>query len=386
MTRLRLKAILAATLLCFPAGSCLHAQSGPDAAALWRAYAAHFLTEDGRVVDPQGGDRTTSEGQSYALFFALVNDDRASFDRVLGWTKANLADNNLGAHLPAWEWGKRKDGSWGQMDPNSAADSDLWISYDLIEAGRLWKSTQYREIGLRLLHEIARRETATLPGFGPVLLPGEYGFHLKKSWILNPCYMPLFLLNRLTKVNPAGPWIGIALMQPELMRASTRKGFAMDWVSYTPGSGFEPSRENAVNSQGALGSYDAIRVYLWAGMTSDEEPARRDILQALSGMSSYLAQHAAPPEKVDAQGEPMGADGPVGFSASVLPFLDGVGDQAAVSRQMQRIESQLDEKTGLYGKVPTYYDQNLILFGTGWMQKQFRFSADGELIVQWQSR
>ena len=33
---------------------------------LWNSYAAHFIDGQGRVVDPQGGGRTTSEGQSYA--------------------------------------------------------------------------------------------------------------------------------------------------------------------------------------------------------------------------------------------------------------------------------------------------------------------------------
>ncbi len=381
----RMAAAAVLIAVCASAGL-LRAQSGGSAAALWQAYSAHFLSADGRIIDPQGGDRTTSEGQSYALFFALVNKDRAHFDQALAWTNANLANNDLGRHLPAWEWGRRKDGSWGQMDPNSAADSDLWIAYDLIEAGRLWKEPKYTTIAQQMLHQIARLETATLPGFGPVLLPGEYGFHLKNSWLLNPCYTPLFLLDRLAKVDPAGPWIGIALKQPDLIAKSAPGGFVMDWVSYTPGSGFQPSLANAVKSDGAVGSYDAIRVYTWAGMTSPEQPDRAEILQALRGMREYVAQHGAPPEKVNAQGVPLKNDGPVGFSAAVLPFLASLGDSAAVAGQLQRVESQLDEKTGLYGKVPTYYDQNLILFGLGWTEKQFRFSPSGELIVPWQHR
>jgi hypothetical protein len=43
---------------------------------LWTSYEAQFIDPQGRVVDPQGGNRTTSEGESYALFFALVNNDR----------------------------------------------------------------------------------------------------------------------------------------------------------------------------------------------------------------------------------------------------------------------------------------------------------------------
>uniref|UniRef100_E6QIZ0 Endo-1,4-D-glucanase n=1 Tax=mine drainage metagenome TaxID=410659 RepID=E6QIZ0_9ZZZZ len=358
-------------------------QGVEEPARLWQAYTAQFLSSDGRIVDPQGGDRTTSEGQSYALFFSLVNNDKARFEAVLEWTEKNLAEGDLGAHLPAWEWGKKKDGTWGALDPNSAADSDLWIAYDLIEAGRLWHDSRYVALGKRMLPLIARRETAVLPAFGPVLLPAANGFHLKNSWILNPCYTPVFLLERLAKVDPAGPWIGIAIKTPELIARSSPGGFAMDWVSYTPGTGFQPSLSNAVKEQGALGSYDAIRVYLWTGMLSDELPAKRRMMHALNGMSQYLTEHGAPPEKVNSQGAPFATDGPVGFSAAVLPFLESIPDPAEVARQAVRMKSQLDEKTGLYGKVPTYYDQNLILFGGGWLARQYHFASNGELIVSW---
>jgi endoglucanase len=53
------------------------------------------------------------------------------------------------------------------------------------------------------------------------------------------------------------------------------------------------------------------------------------------------------------------------------------------TQQKQRIDAQLDPATGLYGKDPAYYDQNLILFASGFDQKKFGFGPDGELKVQW---
>ena len=143
---------------------------------LWNAYAGSFIDEQGRVIDPQGGGRTTSEGQSYALFFALADNDRARFDQVLKWTQDNLAGGDLQAHLPAWLWGKTKDGEWKTLDPNSAADSDVWIAYSLVEAGRLWKNSDYTNLGRQMMVLIARHEVAELPGFGPMLMPGPTGF------------------------------------------------------------------------------------------------------------------------------------------------------------------------------------------------------------------
>ena len=363
---------------------------------LWNAYVAHFLDAQGRVVDPQGGGRTTSEGQSYALFFALANNDRARFDQVLNWTKDNLADGNLATHLPSWLWGKSNEGDWKTLDATPAADSDVWIAYSLVEAGRLWKSPAYTNLGRQLMSQIARKEVAELPGFGMMLMPGPTQLFLHKgTWTLNPSYVPLFIFQRFAVIDPAGPWSAIALNTPRFLRQSTRHGFAMDWVDYVPSDGFYPASAPGATASGAaqqkkndppppVGSYDAIRVYLWAGMIDASGQTHNDVVSALSGMGSYLANHGAPPEKVNDQGIPLEQDGPVGFSAALLPYLRAFpGGEKAAAQQRIRMSAQLDPTSGLYGKDPAYYDQNLVLFATGFLDERFSFGPRGELIVEW---
>jgi endo-1,4-beta-D-glucanase Y len=51
-------AIIAALSLFTAAGGC---KQGPW--TLWDSYAARFIDGQGRVIDSQGGGRTTSEGQ-----------------------------------------------------------------------------------------------------------------------------------------------------------------------------------------------------------------------------------------------------------------------------------------------------------------------------------
>jgi endoglucanase len=369
-------------LLCIAAGAAVTVHGQTDHARLWNAYAGRFISNDGRVIDPLTGDRTTSEGQSYALFFALVNNDRGHFDKVLSWTIANLGDGDLTQHLPAWSWGHTKEGPWGVLDENSASDSDLWIAYDLIEAGRLWKEPRYTLLGKRLASQIARREIVNLPNFGPALLPG-WKFKVQRPWVVNPSYTPVFLMNRLAAVDPAGPWADVAAMFPTLVQRSVRNGFAMDWLCYAPSGGFSPCLANGKTTPTPVGSYDAIRVYLWAGMLADSSPAKSKLLSALLGMNNYMLQHPAPPEKVGPDGIPQNTPGPVGFSAALLPYLKSNLDEPAAAQQLVRLQSQLDEKSYLYGASPTYYDQNLALFGTGWLEKRFQFGSSGELLVRW---
>ena len=357
---------------------------------LWNAYATRFINADGRVIDPSRGSITTSEGQSYAMFFALVDNDRGTFDKLLAWTQNNLAGGDMSRHLPGWMWGKASDGSWRLLDAGPAADSDCWIAYSLIEAGRLWQHKPYTDLGRAMLAMISAQEVSDLPGFGPMLMPGpsENFIHNTISTV-NPSYVPLFLFERFAAVDPAGPWNEVAADIPKLIAQSSRGGFAMDWANYVPGKGFTPASGAGPAAPGTtaptpVGSYDAIRVYLWAGMVNSAVKTRPALLESLSGMATYLANHGAPPEKVSDQGVPLAQDGPVGFSAAVLPYLAGrKGMQRAVSAQRARIVAAHVAGTGLYGSDPAYYDQNLVLFGTGFADGRFSFSPGGELKVEW---
>jgi endoglucanase len=238
--------------------------------------------------------------------------------------------------------------------------------------------------------QIAAKEVADLPGFGPMLLPGPVGFQHEqsnvRSWTLNPSYVPLFVFERLATVDPNGPWQGIAVGIPKLLEQSNRHGFAMDWVDYVPGDGFYPTAglDTGNGKSGAGGSYDAIRVYLWVGMTNGSGKVRAEMLNALAGMGAYLATHDAPPEKVSDQGIPMAEDGPVGFSAALLPYLRAEPDESRASAQQTvRMSKLRDAASGLYGKDLAYYDQNLALFSTGFIEGRFSFGPGGELNVGW---
>lgn len=115
-----------------------HAESAAWPA--WGSFKNNLINHDGRVIDYSSEtNKTTSEGQAYALFFALVANDRAMFDKLLNRTERNLTANDLSSRLPAWSWGKNDDERWGILDNNSASDADLWIAYTLGEAGRLWE-------------------------------------------------------------------------------------------------------------------------------------------------------------------------------------------------------------------------------------------------------
>jgi endo-1,4-beta-D-glucanase Y len=344
---------------------------------LWKSYATGFMDNQVRVIDHDAGDRTTSEGQAYVMFFALVANDRSRFDGLLHWTEVNLAYGDLSAHLPAWLWGQKPDHSWGVRDNNPAADADLWMAYTLLEAGKVWNEPRYANLGTALARRIASEEVGQIPNFGAVLLPAPKGFQHGDSFRLNASYVPLQLLVRLGHEFPDGPWQQIAANVPAILQGSAPHGFVTDWIDLKTGGKFTAS---------SLGSYDAIRVYLWAGMLDPATPQCSSILKALPGMAHYLHSNQVPPAKVSEDGSVEDPKGPAGFSAALLPYLSALGEKDIENQQNSRLLSELNSETGLYGKPARYYDQNLALFALGFRDRRFWFDSQGALQLSWKQR
>ena len=69
---------------------------------------------------------------------------------------------------------------------------------------------------------------------------------------------------------------------------------------------------------------------------------------------------------------------PAGFSAALLPYLSALGQPAMAAAQAARIPAP-----GPAADALGYYDRVLVLFGRGWMDRRFRFAADGRLLPAW---
>ncbi|RQQ65740.1 cellulose synthase complex periplasmic endoglucanase BcsZ [Burkholderia stagnalis] len=345
----------------------------------WDAFKRDFVSADGRVIDVGSADsRTVSEGQAYGLFFALVANDRRAFDTILGWTENNLAQGDLTARLPAWLWGRAADGAWRVLDANAASDADLWIAYTLVEAGRLWHERSYTARGALLAKRVLDDETASVPGLGLTLLPGPVGFRLANDqWRVNPSYSPPQVIRGLgARLPDDRRWASLAASTARVLLDTAPKGFSPDWALYRAGAGFGPDAATHAES-----AYNAIRVYLWAGMLDPADPLAAPLLARFAPFAEHIAAHGAPPEKVDTTTGAAGPnDGNGGFSAAAVPFLDARGQRALADAQAARVDTLARQSP------PGYYSSVLTLFGLGWRDARYRFGADGTLDVRWRSR
>jgi endoglucanase len=372
---------------------------------MYQTFLDRFLQADGRVIDPSVPQQhTTSEGQSYGMMFALVANDPVTFDRLWRWSVANLAGGDIASRLPAWQWGLKPDGSWGVLDPNAASDADLWYAYALLEAGRVWKREDYLRDARTLMTRVAREEVADLPGLGKMLLPGPMGFQRSGpapnagtpggapsaiTWRLNPSYMPVPVLRRLAAEDRQGPWAAIASATAKLVTQSSPKGYVPDWVGYTatPVAGTDATAGTVVvdPDKGDVGSYDAIRTYLWAGMTPPADPLAGPMLRALSGMTAGTTPSGTPPESARALTGAVQGTGPVGFSAALLPYFTANGQTRLLAAQRDRVQAQFFNPALPPQAMPRYYDYVLGLFGTGWAEQRYRFLTTGNIQLRWET-
>lgn len=231
---------------------------------VWSAYKARFITDRGRVVDTANGMISHSEGQGYAMLIAVAAKDRNAFERIWGWTRANLLVRD--DQLLAWRW--EPNTRPGVADMNNATDGDLLVAWALTEAGDLWNDTSYRIAARRIAVEIGRKTIINKTKFGSLMLPAVSGFAAEDrpdGPVVNLSYWVFPAFARLPLVAPEIDWSGISQTGLDLVKASRfgSAGLPTEWISAKNGT-VRP----ADNFQQVF-SYNAIRIPLylaWAGI------------------------------------------------------------------------------------------------------------------------
>ncbi len=251
----------------------LDARSMPLGGALktpgvWQAYKARFVTDQGRVIDTGNNLISHSEGQGYAMLLAVAANDRANFDRIWSWTRANLMVRDDALLAWRWEPGKRP----GVSDMNDASDGDILVAWALAEAGEFWNDMSYRTAGRRIAVEVARKVVIFKTKMGAILLPAVAGFHendRSDGPVVNLSYYVFPAFARLPIIAPEVDWAGLSQTGLSLLDASRTANETLppEWMSLKdwstkPAEGFP-----------AQFSYNAVRVPLymaWAGVGERE--------------------------------------------------------------------------------------------------------------------
>ena len=233
----------------------------------WHAYKARFVTAQGRVVDTANGLVSHSEGQGYGMLLAVAADDRDSFERIWGWTRANLLIRNDA--LAAWRW--EPDKRPAIADVNNASDGDLLIAWALVEAATAWPDLSYRVAARRMALDIGRKLVLFNTPMGSLLLPGASGFAAEDRAdgpVLNLSYYVFPAFARLSLVAPEFDWRSLVTTGLRLID-NAQFGPAKlpsDWVALKSG---QPQPATGFPAEF---SYNAIRIPLYLAWAGFDQP------------------------------------------------------------------------------------------------------------------
>jgi endoglucanase len=227
----------------------------------WPAFKAAYIQPDGRVVDPENGGVSHSEGQGWAMLLAEGHGDRQTFEQTWRWTRTHLSRKN--APLLAWRYDPRATPA--VADENNAADGDIYVGWALLRAGRRWRDAEYLSASKAIRDAVAERLVVEVGG-RTVLLPGLEGFRGPTGVTTNPSYFILPAFQAFAAEDGgASPWRSLIADGLDLARDG-RFGVQRlppDWLLVRADGTLSPAPDKP-----AVFGFEAVRVPLylaWGG-------------------------------------------------------------------------------------------------------------------------
>ena len=248
--------------------------------------------DNGRVVD-KSDDRkvTTSEGLSYAMFFALVTNDQVAFRPASpAWTADDLSGGDLTKTLAPPGSGAGDAATSGAFStpttpPTPTCGSPGASSRQVVSGSprstrrRAWRCSSS-----------SKKEVRAVDDLGSVVLPGRVGFEDNGTVKLNPSYYPLFLFKRFALEDAY--WNEVYEGSLRMLLRSSPAGIAPDWALFDKGGRLVPAQRRRLRDR-QLQRHPHVSV---GGHDVARRSQPRDPHEALQpdGRGDEGAQHARP--------------------------------------------------------------------------------------------
>ncbi|AKG22128.1 glycosyl hydrolase family 8 [Calothrix sp. 336/3] len=337
----------------------------------WDSYRRRFIQSDGRVIDYEASDRSTSEGQAYAMLRAVLINDPETFELTLKWAENNLqrqANGKRTDSLWAWKWGRREDNTWGTIDNNFASDGDIDAITSLIFAARRWNRPEYLELAKTKLEDLWNLSTAPGKEGKHYLLPGPKEAFLPNpnTLYLNPSYLAPYAFRIFAQVDRKHDWLSLVETSYEILDKSTplsQASLPSDWVALDTESGKYTNLPASKNLQ-TLYSFDAYRVWWRVSLDAvwfDAPQAKSYLQKSTQYLQKLWQQEKRLPARIDLQGKSLVDYEATSQYAMIYTAWSLIEPQLADEILQQKILPQYQQ--GIWGDRSAYYTQNLVWLG-----------------------
>ncbi|ARV61436.1 glycosyl hydrolase [Nostocales cyanobacterium HT-58-2] len=337
----------------------------------WESYRRRFIQGDGRVIDYEAGDRSTSEGQAYAMLRAVLIDDSATFALTLNWGENNLqrqANGKRTDNLWAWKWGRNADGNWGTIDSNFASDGDIDTITALILASRRWNRPEYLNLAKAKLQDLWNLSVVVGHEGKFYLLPGPAAAFIPNAstLYLNPSYLAPYAFRLFAQVDQQHDWLSLVDSSYEVLEKSaslSTVGLPSDWVALDTKTGkYQPLPQSSPLQ--TLYGFDAYRV--WWRLSLDlawfNSPQARRYLQTHSQYLQKLwRERSRLPASIDLTGKGLVDYEATAQHAMLYAAWGLVEPRIAQELLVKKLLPQY--KQGIWDDKSAYYTQNLAWLG-----------------------
>ncbi|MGC4086960.1 MAG: glycosyl hydrolase family 8 [Polyangiaceae bacterium] len=236
--------------------------TGADSKYLIPAYnlwKTNFVRDDGsfkKVIRPENGNDTVSEGIAYGMLIAVNMNDQQLFDGLYGYWKSKKAAGSSAAGLMNWciPAGSGSCPASG----GSATDADEDAAFALLQAGKVWGGS-YAADGKALVQDIYASadidKTTKLPAGG-----SQFGNKYNPSYFA-PAYYRAF-----AAIDSGNDWNGVVTaVYDAIANISGTYGLVPAWCAASGGKQCMVADSNGgANDQ--LYQYDSHRTPMRIGM------------------------------------------------------------------------------------------------------------------------
>jgi endo-1,4-beta-D-glucanase Y len=334
----------------------------------WKYFKSNFIKSYGQVIDPGDNNKTTSEGQSYALLRAVWLNDKETFDGVWAWTKDHLQYRTQDS-LISWLWIMR-NGEYKLGDSASASDADQDIALALFFAYKRWGDEDYLRDAREIIRDIWIQEVVQV-NQRYYLISGTDAAR-EDGYLVNPSYLSPASYKIFAQVDNTHPWSKLAddsyFLLDKLGTTDNSTYLPPNWILIDRTTGEVKSASNHINDKDSDNyGFDAFRT-LWRVALDIEwfesNKAKAYFSKVYPIYEESLSNGGTLFAVYNLDGEAVSEFESLSTKAAALSVFRKTNPTLANSLFEKYYLQSFNYDDGYWGDKNNYYDQNWAWFAT----------------------